>query len=75
MKFSMKAKDGRFTLAQATEAETALLGDWIIKTPSSRHAFVPLNEYSMMTLAKMVGIDVPEIRLVDMAHSYKTFHH
>ena len=65
MKFSMKAKDGRFTLAQATE--TTLLGDWIIKTPSSRHAFVPLNEYSMMTLAKTVGIDVPEIRLVDMA--------
>ena len=60
MKFSMKAKDGRFTLAQATES--SLLGDWIIKTPSSRHAFVPLNEYSMMTLAKMVGIDVPEIR-------------
>ena len=61
MKFSMKAKDGRFTLVQATES--SLLGDWIVKTPSSRHAFVPLNEYSMMSLAKMVGIDVPEIRL------------
>ena len=43
MKFSMKAKDGRFTLAQATES--SLLGDWIVKTPSTRHAFVPLNEY------------------------------
>ncbi len=61
----MKAKDGRFTLAQATES--SLLGDWIVKTPSTRHAFVPLNEYSMMILAKMVGINMPEIGLVDMA--------
>ncbi|WP_111895512.1 type II toxin-antitoxin system HipA family toxin [Acinetobacter sp. MB5] len=64
MKFSMKAQDGRFTLAQGTDST---LGDWIIKTPSTRHAFVPLNEYSIMTLAKMVGIDIPEIQLVDMA--------
>lgn len=65
MKFSMKAQDGRFTLAQGTDST---LGDWIIKTPSARHTFVPLNEYSIMTLAKMVGIDIPEIQLVDMAH-------
>ncbi|MHA3104918.1 type II toxin-antitoxin system HipA family toxin [Acinetobacter sp. ANC 3791] len=65
MKFSMKAQDGRFTLAHG--AESALLGDWIIKTPSTRHAFVPLNEYSIMMLAEMAGIEIPEIQLVDMA--------
>ncbi|MHA3098147.1 type II toxin-antitoxin system HipA family toxin [Acinetobacter brisouii] len=65
MKFSMKAQDGRFTLAHGTES--ALLGDWIIKTPSTRHAFVPLNEYSIMMLAQMAGIEIPEIQLVDVA--------
>lgn len=61
MKFSMKEKDGRYNLAKAGE-----LGDWIIKTPSTKHAFVPLNEYSAMSLAAMVGIEIPEIKLVEL---------
>ena len=32
MKFSMKEKDGRYSLAEGHD-----LGDWIIKTPSTRH--------------------------------------
>ena len=39
-------------------------GDWIVKLPSPRFEAVPENEYAMMTLAKAVGIDVPEVRLV-----------
>lgn len=39
-------------------------GDWIVKLPSPRFDAVPENEYAMMTLAKAVGIDVPEVRLV-----------
>ena len=42
------------------------LGDWIVKTPSTRHRDVPLNEYSAMTLASLVGILVPEIKLVEL---------
>ena len=42
-------------------------GSWIVKLPSSRFEAVPENEYSMMTLARNVGIDVPELRLVDPA--------
>jgi serine/threonine-protein kinase HipA len=38
-------------------------GSWIIKLPSS-FAGVPENEYSIMTLAGHVGIDVPAIDLV-----------
>lgn len=42
-------------------------GDWIVKLPSKEHAGVPENEFSMMTLARMVGIDVPIIDLVDVS--------
>lgn len=39
-------------------------GDWIVKLPSLHYMGVPENEYSIMSLAEMVGIDVPEARLV-----------
>lgn len=39
-------------------------GDWIVKLPSPRFEAVPENEYAMMTLARAVGIDVPDVRLV-----------
>jgi len=42
-------------------------GDWIVKLPSREFEGVPENEFSMMTLARMVGIDVPPIQLVDIA--------
>jgi serine/threonine-protein kinase HipA len=40
-------------------------GDWIVKLPSPRWDGVAENEFSMMTLASAVGLDVPEVRLVD----------
>lgn len=61
IKFSMKQKDGRYQLSQ-----TGALGDWIIKTPSTKHKYVPLNEYTAMRLASLAGIDIPEIKLVEM---------
>ncbi len=61
MKFSMKEKDGRYNLSKGGE-----LGDWIIKTPSTKHSQVPLNEYTAMTLASLAGINIPDIRLVDL---------
>ncbi len=42
-------------------------GHWIVKLPSRDFRHVPENEFSMMTLAKMVGIDVPAIDLVDVS--------
>ncbi len=59
MKFSMKETDGRYNLSKNNQ-----LGDWIIKTPSTKHKNVPLNEYTAMSLAAMVGINIPEIKLV-----------
>ncbi len=41
-------------------------GSWIVKLPAREFAAVPENEYSMMTLARLVGIDVPAIRLIDI---------
>ena len=42
-------------------------GSWIVKLPSRDFDSVPENEYSMMTLARLVGIDVPPVRLVDVS--------
>ena len=41
-------------------------GSWIVKLPSARFAAVPEKEYTMMALARGVGIDVPRIELVDV---------
>ena len=62
MKLSMKHQSGRFTLPNPNKDSD--LGDWIIKTPSVVHQSVAENEYSMMTLAQMVGVDIPDIELV-----------
>lgn len=61
MKFSMKEKDGRYNLTKNGE-----LGDWIIKTPSTKHKNVTLNEYTAMSLAALAGIDVPDIKLIEL---------
>lgn len=62
MKFSMQERDGRYNLAQGNGE----LGDWIIKTPSTNHTDVPLNEFTAMTLASLVGVNIPEVKLVEL---------
>ncbi|MBV8368672.1 MAG: HipA domain-containing protein [Candidatus Eremiobacteraeota bacterium] len=42
-------------------------GRWIVKMPSATYANVPENEYTMLAFARRVGIDVPEIGLVNSA--------
>lgn len=61
MKFSMKEKEGRYNLSN-----NDALGDWIIKTPSTQHKEVPANEYTAMSLAALAGINIPEIKLVEL---------
>ena len=41
-------------------------GSWIVKLPSGRFKDVPENEFSMMTLARNMGMDVPATELVDV---------
>jgi serine/threonine-protein kinase HipA len=42
-------------------------GSWIVKLPSTKFDDVPENEFSMMTLAAKIGMDVPEVQLIDPA--------
>ncbi len=59
LKFSaIKTKDQRLTIPV-----DGVGGSWIIKLPSYTHRGVPENEYSMMELARRIGIDVPETTL------------
>lgn len=53
------AKRGGLTIpAQGTG------GSWILKLPSQQFAGVPENEFSMMSLARLMGMDVPPLQLV-----------
>ncbi len=39
-------------------------GSWIVKLPSQQFRGVPENEFSMMTIARDMGMDVPETQLI-----------
>lgn len=39
-------------------------GAWIVKLPSLQFQGVPENEYAMMSLAKAIGMDVPDVQLI-----------
>ena len=41
-------------------------GSWVVKLPSREFTGVPENEFSMMTLARLIGMDVPAMRLVNV---------
>jgi serine/threonine-protein kinase HipA len=41
-------------------------GSWIVKLPFAQFAGVPENEFSMMTLSQLIGMDVPAVQLVDI---------
>ena len=64
LKFSAYQNDGRGR-GLTIPAEGAG-GSWIVKLPSQQFRGVPENEFSMMTIAQMMGMDVPEVRLVDL---------
>lgn len=55
LKFSMLREGDRLTLPAG-----GIGGDWIVKLPDARYADVPRNEYAMMRLAGLAGIDVPD---------------
>jgi serine/threonine-protein kinase HipA len=59
LKFSMLAQGDRLTVPAAGTP-----GDWLVKFPDYRHSDVPRNEFAIMSLAKAVGLDVPDIRLL-----------
>ncbi|MGO1246953.1 MAG: type II toxin-antitoxin system HipA family toxin [Oceanisphaera sp.] len=69
MRFSLAGIQLKFSAVQQangglTIPATGKGGSWIVKLPSSRFDAVPENEYSMMELARMLGMDVPETQLL-----------
>jgi serine/threonine-protein kinase HipA len=72
LKFSLAGVQLKFSaLADGTGHLTVpadgIGGSWIVKLPSVRFPAIAGNEYAMMELARGVGIDVPEVRLVAVA--------
>ncbi|RTZ15322.1 type II toxin-antitoxin system HipA family toxin [Vibrio aquaticus] len=61
MKFSSSHLDGRYHIDQEISEDM-----WIIKTPSTVHKGVPVNEYTCMKLAETAGAEIPEIRLIEL---------
>jgi len=71
MRFSLAGVQLKFSASlegrdRLTVPASGAGGDWIVKLPSPRWDGVAENEFSMMTLASAVGLDVPEVRLVDL---------
>lgn len=61
MKVSAVLANNRLTLPAQQQD-----GDWIVKLASVQFPGVVENEFSMMRLAKSIGIDVPETRIVPL---------
>ena len=71
LRFSLAGIQLKFSVInEATSGLTipvrGLGGSWIVKLPSREFAGVPENEYSMMTLARKIGMDVPATELIDI---------
>ena len=71
LRFSLAGVQMKFSAANEARGGLAIPakgvgGSWIVKLPSREFAGVPENEFSMMTLARLIGIDVPAAQLVDI---------
>ena len=71
MRFSLAGVQLKFSAVRQangglTIPATGKGGSWIVKLPSSRFDAVPENEYSMMELARLLGMDVPETQLLSI---------
>jgi serine/threonine-protein kinase HipA len=71
MRFSLAGVQLKFSAVQSasgglTIPTSGVGGNRIVKLPSREFANVPQNEFSMMSLARMVGINVPAIGLIDV---------
>lgn len=69
LRFSLAGVQLKFSAVKAVSGGLTIPvdgtgGDWIAKLPSLTYARVPENEYSMMRLASLIGIDVPDIDLI-----------
>ena len=71
LRFSLSGVQLKLSAVQAARAGLTIPaqgigGSWIVKLPSPEFEGVPENEYSMMTLAGLMGMNVPAVRLIDV---------
>ena len=73
LRFSLAGVQLKFSAVHDGQAHKGLTipasgvgGSWIVKLPSARFEGIPENEYALLAVAGQVGIDVPEIQLVDV---------
>ncbi|HMU31907.1 MAG TPA: type II toxin-antitoxin system HipA family toxin [Nitrospira sp.] len=59
LKFSMLHAGDRLTLPATGEE-----GDWIVKLPDPNYQLTSVNEFMVMRLAGLSGIEVPEVKLI-----------
>lgn len=64
LKFSALRNDGRG--GGLTIPTQGIGGHWIVKLPSLQYPGMPENEFSMMSIAAKLGMDVPELQLVSL---------
>ena len=69
LKFSLAGVQMKFSAlvngkGHLTIPASGIGGSWIVKLPSPHYPAIAANEYAMMELARSIGIDVPEIRLL-----------
>jgi serine/threonine-protein kinase HipA len=72
MRFSLAGVQLKFSAIETasgalTVPADGVGGSWIVKLPSPKFGGVPENEFAMMQLARQVGIDVPETKLVQVS--------
>ncbi len=70
LRFSLAGVQLKFSAVEAARGGLTIPargvgGSWIVKLPSREFENVPENEFAMMTLARMIGMDVPALRLID----------
>lgn len=70
LKFSLAGIQLKFSAIRETSGGLTIPvhgqnGNWILKMPSATYPRVPENEFAMMTFARSVGIEIPEIELVE----------
>ncbi|MES2198816.1 MAG: HipA domain-containing protein [Chlamydiota bacterium] len=72
LRFSLAGVQLKFSAIEKTNhgltiPSNGIGGEWITKLPHTVFKGVPENEYAMMELARKVGIDVPETKLLPIA--------
>jgi serine/threonine-protein kinase HipA len=71
LRFSLAGVQLKFSAVQQAQGGLTIPasgrgGDWIIKLPSVRFPAVAANEFSMMRLARAMGMDIPDVELVPL---------